>query len=269
MVMEENRVASRAGLTTDQRREFEETGLLHLPGAIPAEHTCEMRDRLWGELARRHQIRRDDLDTWIPGGVYGLHAVERSGAFANMASPAVCAALDDFFAPDKWQRPPRWGGPLVTFPSERREWDVPNQSWHLDVGSGGVERTLREVIVFAILDTLLPQGGGTAVVAGSHRLVQDLASGSSSKVRSAKARKLLARSDPWLQDLSSREKAKDRLERFMTDGAVVRGVGLKVTEITGALGDVVVMHPAILHSAAANCRTTPRLVLRQSIFRAE
>jgi hypothetical protein len=38
-------------------------------------------------------------------------------------------------------------------------------------------------------------------------------------------------------------------------------------ELSGAPGDVVLMHPWQLHAPAPNCGTSPRLLLSQSIVR--
>ena len=254
-------------LTTEQRMEFEETGLLHLPTAICDEHVTAMRDRLWGELDKKYQTRRDAPETWPAGLVHGLQQPGKAGAFGNMACPALMAALDELFAPERWQRPARWGTPLVTFPSPGHPWRLPHQVWHLDVsGDLGAHWQHAEVTVFAFLAGVASHGGATLAVTGTHRLLQKL-SDKPGKVRSAQARVMLSRADPWLKDLWSKEAADAGMRRFMEEGAVVDDVPLKVVEITGAPGDVVIMHPCILHTTSANCLDTPRLVLRQGVYR--
>jgi hypothetical protein len=52
----------------------------------------------------------------------------------------------------------------------------------------------------------------------------------------------------------------------MQTGAKLRGVDLLVGEMTGQPGDVVLMHPATLHSLSPNSRTTPRLMLAESVY---
>jgi len=253
--------------TGEQLREFEETGLLRLPAAISDEHTAAMRDRLWLELDRKHQIRRDVPETWRAGLVHGLQQPGKEGAFANMACPALVAALDALFAPEGWQRPARWGTPLVTFPSPGHRWRVPHQTWHLDVsGELGGQLKQAQVTVFAFLATLASHGGATIAVTGTHRLIHRL-SGKTAKVRSRQGRDLLSRADSWLKDLWSKEATESGMKRFMEEGAVVDGVPIKVVEITGNPGDVVIMHPCILHTLSMNCLDTPRLALRQGIFR--
>jgi len=254
--------------TVEQWREFEETGLMHLRGAITEEQVHAMRERLWDELRVKHQIRRDDKHAWPEGRVFGLPNPRREGAFAAMQCAPLCAALNAIFAPDGWQRPVRWGSPLVTFPSCGRRWDVVVKGWHLDIGGPqGVQPVSNEVTVFAYLDGVEPEGGGTLAVLGSHRLIQKLAADAKTKVRSENGRHLLALADGWLRDLSSDVKCDSRKRRFMEEGAVVRGIPLKVVEITGEPGDLVVMHSCTLHAASVNCSERPRLVVRESVFR--
>ena len=258
------------GLVTEQRREFDDTGLLHLSNAIPEPQVYAMREILWAELAKKYQFRPDAPEAWPEGPVFGLQHVGRTGGFASMMSPALCAALDDLFAPDGWERPAHWGTPLVTFPFRGRRWEVPHQTWHLDVYGGlGVQQVFGQVTVFAFLDSVSSEGGATAVVIGTHRLIHELSAGGKAKIRSADGRRLLAETHPWLRDLWSEEGSETRRQRFMEEGAVVRGVPVKVVEITGQAGDIVVMHSSVLHTPSLNCRRNPRIVVRQGVYRAK
>jgi Phytanoyl-CoA dioxygenase (PhyH) len=258
------------GRIREQRREFDETGLLHLPSAIAEPQACAMRENLWAELASKYHFRPDAPEAWREGPVFGLQHAGRKGGFGDMMSPALCAALDDLFAPDGWERPAHWGTPLVTFPFRGRRWEVPNQTWHLDVYGGlGVQRALGEVTVFAFLDSVSSQGGATVAVVGTHRLIQEISAGGKAKIRSADGRRLLAETHPWLRDLWSQEFSETRRQRLMEEGAVVRGVPVKVVEITGKAGDIVVMHSSVLHTPSLNCSSKPRMVVRQGVYRAK
>jgi hypothetical protein len=258
------------GLTTEQRREFDDTGLVHLHDAIAKPRVGAMRENLWAELAKKYHFQPDAPETWREGQVFGLQYVGRAGGFADMMSPALCAALDDLFMPEGWERPARWGTPLVTFPFHGRRWEVPHQSWHLDIyGELGVQRAFGEVTVFAFLDSVCSEGGATVAVIGTHRLIRELSADGKAKIRSANGRRLLADTHPWLRDLWSGEFSETRKQRFMEEGAVVRDVPVKVVEIIGQAGDIVVMHSSILHTLSLNCRSKPRFVLRQSVYRAK
>lgn len=53
----------------------------------------------------------------------------------------------------------------------------------------------------------------------------------------------------------------------MPEGERVRGVHVRVEEMTGEPGDLIVMHPAMFHSISPNGLDTPRMMLSQAIDR--
>ena len=52
----------------------------------------------------------------------------------------------------------------------------------------------------------------------------------------------------------------------MAEGAVVGGVAVRVDEMTGEAGDLILMHPAVLHASAPNARERPRLALAATVM---
>ena len=118
------------------------------------------------------------------------------------------------------------------------------------------------VRLFTCLAKLPPAGGGTVFVAGSHRLVQGLvAADGAGRMRSADARSALIRTCPWIKDLCSRDKKTDRVQAFMSSSRIADDVEVRVVEMTGEAGDVLLVHPLMLHAPAKNCAAIPRLVL--------
>ena len=114
-----------------------------------------------------------------------------------------------------------------------------------------------------------PTGGGTLFLAGSHRLVQDLADKiAAEKLRSAEAREGLIRNHPWVKGLCSFDANVDRVREFVKDGATIGDVNIRVVEMTGEPGDVFMTHPLILHAGSTNCAQGPRLVLSSTVYRA-
>ena len=256
-------------LTPEQRDEFRDLGLVRLRSAIAPADVDQMCDLLWSALAR-HGIYREAPETWISERVTGIQAATRSQAFAAMGGAVVCSALDDLFGPSVWKRPPRWGQPLVTFPTERK-WDVPHSSWHLDANAMRSSTKLPGVVVFTYLASVPERGGGTVVVAGSHRIVADFAAelDPTDEGRSADVRRALKSAEPWLRGLWSRDDDVDRVRRFMVEGGVIRGIPVRVIELTGEPGDVIIWHPWLFHAAASNSLSHPRLMLRQPIYTSE
>jgi ectoine hydroxylase-related dioxygenase (phytanoyl-CoA dioxygenase family) len=255
--------ADRRGLSPAQRQDFEDRGLVRLEGAIAPRAAGEMADRLWTELDRRFGMQKGRPGTWRTERPNKFQALERAGAFDAMASPAVRDALDELLGEGRWAEPAHWGQVLACFPGTDRDWDVPYQSWHLDAPAEPASAGLIGR-VFAILAPLAPLGGGTLIATGSHRIVQAIAE-REGFLRSGDARKRLQAHHPWFADLMSRSAAKDRVQRFMEADTLVDGVRLRVEPMTGEPGDVILMHPRILHAAAPNALRAPRLVLTQFV----
>ncbi len=266
-------------LTADQRNEFNQSGIVRLPGAIAKSEVEEMLGRIWNSLRERHQIHRDAPETWPEpgsraveqiGGAYrfmGTRHIPKSETFEQVGNAVVCGALDDLLGRGKWRRPERWGSLLVTFPESRERWDVPYSSWHLDFPASRAMSGMAGVRIFTCLAKLTAGGGGTVFVAGSHRLVQNLVREGES-IPSAEARKQLIRAHPWVKALCARDEKAERVRRFMSVGTKADGVELRVVEMTGDAGDVILAHPLILHAPVANCASAPRLLLSATAFSA-
>ena len=244
-------------LSPQQRDEFERHGLLRLPGAVPASAVTAMRDRLWAFLSAEHAVAHDRPEKWTTGPVRRMQALRRKGAFAPMASDQVRRGLDDLLGPDGWRPPKAWGLPLVTFPEVDSTWSMPSSGWHVD--SYGPEHDLPGVTVFVFLAPVAFGGGGTAVLAGSHQLVNRHIAVTGTW-RPADVRAALATTYPWLEEVW-------RGRGCPGDEAVLDGVLTKVRELTGEPGDAVFMHPRTLHAPAPNTGRSPRMMLVEIINR--
>lgn len=254
------------GLSADQRRTFEERGLVRVPGVIPRAQADVMADRLWAELKRRLGIRRWEPRTWRTERPADFKALQGSSVFKGMASPRLVAILDDLLGRERWVRPPEWGQPLVCFPRSYGRWDVPYQSWHLDLPADPKGQRHDVGRVFAILAPLAAKGGGTLVVTGSHRIVRTLVDEKGFQQSSGEVRKRLKAKHRWFFRLMSKDRERDRVARFMDGPTEVDGVPVQVEEMTGESGDVFVMDPCALHAAAPNVLEAPRLVLAQFVY---
>ena len=263
-------------LTDEQRLEFDRSGLLRLPGAVPRSDADEMLRLVWNCLRDKYRIERNAPDTWPQPGVdqiagahrfLGTNHLPRTATFEQVGSPIVRAALDDLLGAGEWQRPERWGSLLVTFPESREPWDVPSANWHLD-SPAARSVGLTAVRIFTCLAELPPEGGGTLFVKGSHQLVQSIVK-EDEIVRSRDARQRLMLAHPWLKTLGSKEDVKERIERFMHYGANLDGIEVRVVEMTGEPGDVLLAHPLVLHAPALNCARVPRFVLSATVSRSD
>jgi hypothetical protein len=251
------------GLSAQARATFDERGLVKLEGFLPRRTAEAMAEVLWQELARRHHIQRRDRATWRTERPTDFKPLRKSDAFRAMATPGLRALLDDLLGCG-WVEPDAWGQPLVCFPSQHR-WDVPHQHWHLDLPAHPKRFHLLVGRLFLLLAPLEPRGGGTLVATGSHRLVARIADRADVELSSAAMRRRLMAEHRWFAELMSPTRDFDRPERFMAAPTMIHDVPVQVEEMTGEPGDLLLMHPAVLHAAATNARDEPRLALTQFV----
>ena len=144
----------------------------------------------------------------------------------------------------------RWNG----------EWEVPRSIWHLDmprsrsIGPPGPE-------MFTFLNKVEPKGGGTLILAGSHRLLNDVDYLSSKGVK----RKL--KRHAYFRELTGKGDG-DR-SRFLEEIGYIDNVPVKVVELTGDPGDVYFIDLRLLHSLGANTSDQPRMMIAQPMPRQE
>ena len=246
-------------LSVHQHDEFRATGLLHLRQAFAPAAAAAMCDRVWEFLADRDAVERDDPSTWPIGQPSGFQPVTHSGIFRTVGGDPMCAALDELLGSGQWAHPRWWGRPLVTFP-QPGPWELPTRAWHFDYTPASTGP--RPLQFFAFLNQVRPHGGGTLVLAGSHRLVApylDLGKA----FRLDRVRTSLT-AHPWLRELWHTGGG-NRIQRYMNDGTVIDGVPLRVVELTGEPGDVVLMHSDCFHAAAPNRLTEPRMMLTEMV----
>ncbi|MGH8176573.1 MAG: phytanoyl-CoA dioxygenase family protein [Steroidobacter sp.] len=253
-----------------QQTAFAERGSLRLPQAFGQADAQQMVDRIWRQLEVTHRVRPDDAATWTVRQPTGFQSLTRQGIFNPIATPVILAALDDYLGVGEWLSVGGgWGAPLVTFPELDRVWNVPHGQWHLDFPARGPADPLPGIRVLAFIANVEPRGGGTLVISGSNRLVERLVvAGRAEDGRSAEIRESLASAHAWFRGLWCGEsEEQDRVQRFMSDSEMVEDVEVRVEELTGAPGDVILMHPWTLHAPAPNCGDAPRFMITHSVFR--
>ncbi len=140
---------------------------------------------------------------------------------------------------------------LFTLPGAT-SWCVPHDVWHVDasrlgpLGPPGLQ-------MFTFLDDVEPEGGGTLIVAGSHRLLNH-----SGVLRSKEIKQRLSR-EPYFRSLFDPKRAP--INRLEDAAGSVDDVDLKIVEITGQVGDVYFMDLRVLHTPAVNASDKARLML--------
>jgi ectoine hydroxylase-related dioxygenase (phytanoyl-CoA dioxygenase family) len=248
--------------STDLEIHFDEHGFVRLRGCFAARDAAVMADAVWAELTRKHGIVGDDRSTWTVAEPRGLGALRKRGAFDAVATPAIRAAISTLVGRNDWPPPLSWGDPLVTLP-RTGDWDVPTGGWHIDFPARGAPGSILLLKWLGYLASVPARGGGTVVLAGSHRLVERYLrqADPSDMGRSPKLRDAIFESHPWLRSIRRPDAPADRAARLMKDGATVDGIGVRVIELTGQPGDIVFMHPHLFHAPAPNHASMPRLMI--------
>jgi hypothetical protein len=101
---------------------------------------------------------------------------------------------------------------------------------------------------------------------GSHRVTWQLCQRAGGFVRTGEMKSVLAGEYTWFADLWRESITyRDQLSRYHDDGAVVEGTHVRVAELRGQPGDVVLMNQRVLHVTAPNALTTPRMMLSDFI----
>ena len=240
---------------------FVADGVLTLPAAFSPAEASLLRQMIWRHIESSTPVRPDDRDTWGFAGNFGLGAVERRAIWHTVHdSPAFVAALDEIFGAEQWCPP---GPPqiLLTFPSPP-PWTMPT-GWHIDGGWNQPTWPVHAVKMFVFLDHVVPMGGGTLLLKGSHRLVEQLALAHGRAV------------DPMDRDLGplQQEEQLTTLLRGQCDRSLlehpIEAMGAEVTpvELTGEPGDIVLTHMHVFHSPSPAVGPRPRQMLGNAVSR--
>lgn len=244
------------------KQTFAELGVIKLDAIIGADEVSPARELIYAKLTRAG-FWRDH--TWVEPTDWvearkrlkaTLKGSAKSSAFKNLLTPAVLDAARELVDGEVRQMAPHTQ--LLFTPPGADEWQVPHNIWHLDVarlgnlGPPGVQ-------MFTFLDTVVSGAGGTLVVAGSHRLLNDVG------VIGSKEVKRRLKRQAYFRQLMDRT-VTDR-DRFMAEIGYVDDVPLRVVELTGAPGDVYFTDLRLLHSLGANTSSVPRLMATQRLPR--
>lgn len=247
-----------------QRESFEQRGLVRLDKLIPGAAIEPLRD-LALQIFQEEEVWRDGA--WL--GDEADHALgnrvfrrlkdraKQSAAFDELLTAEVLEAARSL-AGGRILRPEPNRPQLLFTPPNAPVWTVPHKVWHLDVPRLG-EVGLPGVQMFTFLADVPHGAGGTLVVAGSHRLLNDRG-----RVASKDVKRML-REEPYFRELLAPGDVDRR--RFIDECGHVGGIELQVVELRGEPGDVFFTDLRLLHTLAPNASRVPRLMATQRFFR--
>lgn len=250
--------------TTDA---FGESGFVRVDQAFSPGDAKAMCDVMWGIFAREFGIEQSDPSTW--NRPFKKRPLVEAGSllqFDGLLTDRVATVIDDVLGEGSWQWPADWGEFLITFPNAS-SWSLPAAGWHQDWGFETNCEPVPMFKAFAFLNRVDVGGGGTLVVHGSHRLAGLYGGGrvADENGRTVGGSDRLYRECDWLRDLTTPGDDAARRRRFMDEATDTHGVRLQVVELTGQPGDVVIVHPWLIHAIAPNASAGPRF-MRATVY---
>jgi hypothetical protein len=124
------------------------------------------------------------------------------------------------------------------------------------------------VKVHAMFGDVEPRAGGMNIISGSHRLVHRwfVEHPPRPGAKAAELRKSVHR-HPYLRDLCTEGEPAARIKRFHEQVDEIDGIPLQVLENRAAAGDVILMHPLLLHAPpTTHLGRAPRFLLNKDIY---
>lgn len=140
-------------------------------------------------------------------------------------------------------------------PNPVTRWSVPASVWHTDCprdrdpSSYGIQ-------AFTFIDQVLPKGGGTLLISGSHRVREGRILGSKELKQSLRGERF------WRKLTNKHIEDRSRIAEFAGE---IDGIPLSLVELQGKPGDVYFTDLRILHSLTPNIRSRPRLMMTQRL----
>lgn len=258
-------------LLPEQFDEFHRRGVLRLAGLLSADRVRRAREYV--------QLRLEHLGLWrdsawclanIPRPKSPATGLKTSRVIGNkhpdvealLDEPAllstVIALLDGHtFDRTVYKRPQV----LFTLPNSD-SWTVPT-TWHVDVPRLASGRR-PGVQLFIFFDTVESRGGGTLVIAGSHRLLNE------GRFIRVKEIGHLLRREAFFRDLYSEAPLSvEERARLLGQAGAVGDVALEVMELTGVPGDAYFTDLRVLHAGAPNAADYPLMMARHRFVRAD
>jgi len=249
----------------DIRKRFETSGVVRLGGAFTADQAAAMRYAMWQHAEHQAGLRPADPASWAGSPVLNWQGLSHDAVFGPLVdNESVRNALDAIFGAGGWRRP-RPGAQILFSLPEPGPWILPD-GWHMDCGFDNATWPVPGVKLFAFAGDVGPQGGGTMVLSGTHRLVDRYRQTLAVPVGAGKEHwRAFMHHHPWLARLLDGADLPDHGRPLVGAATEIDGVPVRAVELTGSPGDVVLTHLHVFHARSPDTGAAPRLMLGKEI----
>jgi hypothetical protein len=275
-------------LTNAQVEQFMEAGWVKLKEAYPREKALSAQQVLWEQVEKRGVLKKD-TSTWTQQMVRINEGFD-TPEFRECNTEKLQDAIEDLVGEYRWRNrgdTVNWGWWPVNFSlGGDKPWDVPSVGWHYDGQHFRhyVDSWEQGLLCLCIFSDVQPQGGGTVIAEGSHKVVAKILAQHPEGLEHGEAIRL-AKHHPWLAELSgfnvqnqsepiysdgsheaaASEEETNRIEKFMKNTFTdADGIKLRVVETSASAGDVLLCHPFLFHASAPNTIGVPRFMCNRT-----
>lgn len=228
-------------LSISDRNTFHERGILSFKGLVSKHQCAAVKGSILKELDRLKLREKGKLASSRISKLPFFQQVGRLGQMIKMGSE-----LDALFSEDlitcmnslaNATLNPSNPQLLLSFP-HKEDWSLSNLNWHLDLSVPNQDK-VPGIQAFVLIEDVLPRGGATLALAGSHKWPYS----ENNTIRSAHG--LLRQHPP---------------ERFLQPQKV-DGIEIFIVEMAGCAGDVFLMDMRVLHSPSINATKNIRMMV--------
>lgn len=222
-------------LTQEQAKAFLKDGYIVIRQAFSSKTAEQLLPYVWARLNEDP----DDCSTWMRASAE-IQEVIKEGPVKDLFTSRYRDSLDDLVGERRWILEEGFGWLPVRFPGfSCSPWRPPKSGWHVDGIHFNHHLTSAEqgLVGIEMLTEIESGGGGTVLRVGSHKTIA----------------RILKESEPAGLSYKELRCISEEMNHF------------PIVEAIGKSGDVLWMHPFLIHARSPNIRHTVRIAANRGI----
>lgn len=247
-------------LTDKQKEEFARHGILKLNQVIEPQATSRARDSVSSELDRLQIASAKSAHAAKLRALPVFQQTTRLAEMVKLNRPIAELFSENFLANIEallgTKRRTIFPQPqlLLSLP-QKEDWTLNNLNWHLDAKIPERDK-VTGVQAFVLVDHVLPRGGATLAIAGSHRLPYE------NGIAKKNAHQVLRQSEKFAPLFDGKVAAEDSYFKPQ----IIADTEVFIVEMSGKAGDGYLMDMRILHTPSINATKKIRMMVTSRFF---